>query len=141
MSEAALGNPPVGLFSQPRLDKRTYQRNLMRLRRAAAKERATHDHSRADDLACKLLAALGNPTDTLICAAARQAAELSVLCEEARTAALAAPSDNTLIDNVIRLQRLADTAYSRLGMFNPQKNRSHHARQNTLGGYLNEAAE
>jgi hypothetical protein len=96
---------------------------------------------RTCDIARKLLQVLDNTTDVLVRAAVIQAAELSVLTEEARTAALAAPSDKTLINNVVRLQRLADTAYSRLGMFDPRKNRSHHARQNTLGGYLNEAPE
>jgi hypothetical protein len=99
---------------------------------------------RIADIARKLLIALGNPTDTLVQAQIIQAAELTVLCEDARTEALNAEpgkAKKAALDQVIRLQPQVDRAYARLGMFDARKNRSHHKRQNHLGTYLGEAAE
>jgi hypothetical protein len=70
---------------------------------------------RTADLVRAYLAALGNPTDIARQAAVIAAAELQVLAEEARSAAL---KQGTMadLDQVVRVQGAADRALRRLGI-------------------------
>jgi hypothetical protein len=70
---------------------------------------------RVADLVRAYLTALGNPGDVDRQAAVIAAAELQVLAEEARTAALKAPGSADL-DQVVKIQGAADRAVRRLGI-------------------------
>jgi len=70
---------------------------------------------RVADLTRAYLSALGNPTDIERQAAVIQAAELQVLAEEARTAALK-DTGSADLDQLVRLQGAADRAVRRLGL-------------------------
>jgi hypothetical protein len=59
------------------------------------------------------LAALGNPTDPLVRAAAADAAELKIAAEDGRAALRAGKGD---ADQVVRMENAADRAERRLGL-------------------------
>jgi len=70
---------------------------------------------RVADLVRGYLAALGNPADVGLQAQIIAAAELQVLAEEARAAALGSPGTADL-DQVVKIQGAADRAVRRLGI-------------------------
>jgi hypothetical protein len=70
---------------------------------------------RIADLVRAYLAALGNPADAGRQAAVIAAAELQVLAEECRAVALREPEKADL-DNLVRVQSVADRALRRLGI-------------------------
>jgi hypothetical protein len=87
----------------------------------AGLNRNTARGRRIADLTRSYLQAIGNPDDTARQAAAIAAAELQVLAEETRAAALREPLTADL-DNLVRVQSIADRALRRLGIKGtPQK--------------------
>jgi hypothetical protein len=80
----------------------------------ASLEMNTARGRRVGDLVRAYLNALGRPTDVERQAAVIQAAELQVLAEEARSAAL--KSGTADLDQVVRVQGAADRAVRRLGL-------------------------
>jgi hypothetical protein len=70
---------------------------------------------RISDLVRSHLRALNDPSDINVQAACVACAELQVLAEEARAAALAQAGAGDL-DQVVRVQRLANAALHRLGL-------------------------
>jgi hypothetical protein len=85
---------------------------------------------RVADLVRSYLKALGDPYDAGRQAAVIQAAELQVLAEEARTAALREPETADL-DALVRIQGAADRALRRLGI-----KPGGHQKPETLAEYL-----
>jgi hypothetical protein len=88
---------------------------------------------RAADLVRAYLKALGNPEDTGRQAAAIAAAEMQVLAEETRAAALLDPRAADL-DNLVRVQSAADRSLRKLGIkAAAQKTRT--LRETLMGGH------
>jgi hypothetical protein len=81
----------------------------------AAFDRNTARGRRLTDLVRGYLNGLGNPTDVALQAQVIAAAELQVLAEETRSAALQSPATADL-DNLVRVQSVADRAVRRLGL-------------------------
>jgi hypothetical protein len=91
---------------------------------------------RAADLVRSYLVALGNPQETGRQAEIIAAAEMQVLAEEARAAALREPSKANLLNSAVRVQRAADQALRRLGI-----KASSGPKEPTLAEYLAAKAE
>lgn len=109
---------PVELMKEPARKRRARRTND--LFAGSGINRNSHLGRRLSDLTRAFLAAAGHPTAADQQAAIVAAAELVALAEEARSGALK-QNGHVDIDQVIRLQRLANAAVHKLGLDQPAK--------------------